>query len=292
MLIMLTNYNFANAQLNTQDLVVTIKDIRTHKLENSDLMQIKLRIQNDGNDEVRLYSNHFGLFDSQLRKYAATSSYDLEEQGETVPRGICRAVFGEGANPGLSFDTEVCFAVPKTNFQYDSLIIYENMIAQSTKNAKIVPLVDNSVGYRTFVEKIQPEDENLAMRAEEVESSGGCLIATAAYGTELTHEVQNLRDIRNKLYKTESGNFMKSINGLYYSFSPTVADWERENPAFRETVKIMITPAMVSFTILDHNGIETDSGLVGYVTSVVLLNIGMYFVSPAVIIYKLRNRNG
>lgn len=121
------------------------------------------------------------------------------------------------------------------------------------------------------------------------ESAGGCLIATAAYGTELSPEVQNLRDIRNKMYATElGGDLMKSINDFYYSFSPTVADWERENQVFREIVKIAITPSMVSFTILDHNSIESEIELVGYVISIVLLNIGMYFVVPALIVFKIK----
>ena len=121
--------------------------------------------------------------------------------------------------------------------------------------------------------------------AEQVESDGGCLIATAAYGSELTDEVQNLREIRNKMYETETGGeLMKSVNEFYYSFSPTVSDWERENPILRESVKLLITPAMISFTVLDHEGINSDQDLINYVASITFLNIGMYFVAPAVLL--------
>lgn len=171
--------NSAFAQIDAKNLVVTIKDIGVQKLTNSDLVRIKLTILNNADDVVRLYAGNFALLDSQLRKYAATSGYELEEKGESIPQGVCDVLFGQGANPGLSFDLEVCFEVPKTNFQYDSLILYENMIMQETKTAQIVPLTENSVGYQTLIEKIQPEDEKLAVRAEEVESQGGCLIATA-----------------------------------------------------------------------------------------------------------------
>jgi len=81
---------------------------------------------------------------------------------------------------------------------------------------------------------------------------------------------------------------MRTINDFYYSFSPTVADWERENFVFKETVKLVITPSMTSFMILDHTSIDTEESLIGYVVSVVLLNIGMYFVLPAIVIHRVR----
>jgi hypothetical protein len=73
-------------------------------------------------------------------------------------------------------------------------------------------------------------------------AGGGCLIATATYGSELAPQVQQLREIRDKeLLRTEAGkSFMKKFNDFYYSFSPAIADYERENPIFRG-VKLAIT---------------------------------------------------
>ena len=75
------------------------------------------------------------------------------------------------------------------------------------------------------------------------ETGGGCLIATATFGSELAPQVQKLREIRdNSLVLTKSGSsFMIGFNQIYYSFSPTIADWERENPIFKEAVKLTIT---------------------------------------------------
>jgi len=55
---------------------------------------------------------------------------------------------------------------------------------------------------------------------------GGCLIATATFGSELAPQVQQLRELRdNTLLQTNSGSaFMESFNQFYYSFSPTIAD--------------------------------------------------------------------
>ena len=120
---------------------------------------------------------------------------------------------------------------------------------------------------------------------------GGCLIATAAYGSELALQVQQLRELRdNTILQTESGSaFMAGFNQFYYSFSPMIADYERENPAFRETVKLTLTPLLTSLTLLQYVDIDSESEMLGYGISVILLNIGIYFVAPAVLITKIRS---
>jgi hypothetical protein len=126
----------------------------------------------------------------------------------------------------------------------------------------------------------------------EQQSGGGCLIATAAFGSEMAPQVQFLREIRDgTVLQTQSGStFMTGFNQFYYSFSPTIADYERENPAFKETVKIAITPMLTSLAILNYVDIDSEEEMLGYGIGIILLNIGMYFVAPAVIIFKIRNR--
>ena len=119
---------------------------------------------------------------------------------------------------------------------------------------------------------------------------GGCLIATATYGSEMSSQVQQLRELRdNSLLQTESGtNFMNTFNDVYYSFSPVIADYERENPIFKELVKITITPMITSLSILNYVDMDSEIEVVGYGISLILLNVGMYFALPATIIYKIR----
>ena len=126
----------------------------------------------------------------------------------------------------------------------------------------------------------------------EQQGGGGCLIATAAFGSEMAPQVQFLREIRdNTVLQTQSGSaFMTGFNQFYYSFSPTIADYERENPAFKEAVKIAITPLLTSLAILNYVDINSEEEMLGYGIGVILLNIGMYFVAPAVIIFKIKNR--
>ena len=123
-------------------------------------------------------------------------------------------------------------------------------------------------------------------------NSGGCLIATAAFGSEMASQVQFLREIRdNTVLQTESGtSFMTGFNQFYYSFSPAIADYERENLVFKETVKLMLTPLLTSLTLLHYADIDSESEMLGYGIGVILLNIGMYFVAPAVLIMTVRKR--
>jgi len=114
------------------------------------------------------------------------------------------------------------------------------------------------------------------------ENGGGCLIATATYGTELAPQVQQLRELRdNHLLETESGStFMTGFNQLYYSFSPTIADLERESPLFKELVKLTINPLITSLSILNYVDMDSEAEVLGYGIGLILLNVGMYIVAP------------
>jgi len=139
------------------------------------------------------------------------------------------------------------------------------------------------------VEKIEKQGEGII---KSIPSGGGCLIATATYGSELVPQVQQLRELRdNKLLNTESGSaFMSTFNDFYYSFSPYIADYERENPIFREMVKIAITPMISSLSLLNYVEMDSEVEVLGYGISLILLNVGMYFVAPAIAFVAIRKK--
>ena len=122
---------------------------------------------------------------------------------------------------------------------------------------------------------------------ESTEEGGGCLIATAAYGSEMSQQVQLLRELRdNQLLQTESGSaFMGAFNNVYYSFSPAIADMERENPMFKEVVKLGLTPMLSSLSIMGNANSESE--VLGLGLSVIALNLGMYLGVPAFGIIKV-----
>ena len=125
-------------------------------------------------------------------------------------------------------------------------------------------------------------------------TSGGCLIATATYGTELSPQVQMLREIRdNSVLGTQSGTtFMSIFNLFYYSFSPAIADLERQNPMFREFVKVTITPMISTLSILNYVDIDSEYEMLGYGIGVIMLNAGMYLGIPIIAVVKYAKNIG
>jgi hypothetical protein len=128
-------------------------------------------------------------------------------------------------------------------------------------------------------------------RKESSEERGGCLIATATYGSEMAPQVQMLREIRdNQLMNTKSGSaFMSGFNELYYTFSPTIADMERESPVFKEIMKAVLTPMLSSLTIMENA--ESESEVLELGLSVIALNLGIYVGLPAIIVIGIKKRN-
>ena len=166
-----------------------------------------------------------------------------------------------------------------------------------------VPVIEEPEPIAIVEPEPEPEPEPQALCGEgtvmkdgkcvaEQKEGGGCLIATAAFGSEMAPQVQFLREIRdNTVMNTQSGTaFMTGFNQVYYSFSPAVADLERENPVFKEAVKETLTPMLTSLTLLNYVEVDTEEEMLGYGIGIILLNIGMYFVAPAAAIIAIKNR--
>jgi tetratricopeptide (TPR) repeat protein len=135
--------------------------------------------------------------------------------------------------------------------------------------------------------EVQEKTEQEKITQLEADEKGGCLIATATYGSEMATEVQHLRELRdNQLLQTESGTaFMGMFNNVYYTFSPIIADYERENPLFKEAVKIAITPMISSLSLMENANSESEVLSMGL--PVIMLNLGIYLGVPAFGIIKV-----
>jgi hypothetical protein len=91
---------------------------------------------------------------------------------------------------------------------------------------------------------------------------GRCIIATAAYGSELEPEIQLLRDFRDqRLLSTFAGRgFMTVFNTFYYSFSPQIAEIVASNSIIAELTKTMISPLiqiLKVFAMVDATELST-----------------------------------
>ena len=174
-------------------------------------------------------------------------------------------------------------------FGTESSVDREDMYLMIGDNDGTEPIIHNDVIVEVNASD-NPSYDEAVKQATDFKERGGCLIATAAFGSEMAPQVQFLREIRdNTVLKTESGTaFMTSFNQFYYSFSPTIADYERENPVFKEAVKLTLTPLLTSLTLLQYADINSESEMLGYGISVIMLNIGMYFIVPALVIIKIK----
>jgi hypothetical protein len=186
----------------------------------------------------------------------------VTSKGETVFGPIPLTHTGEGS---VKIPVKV-----NTVGDYFALVEIEGILFQ--------PIPLETVSFKFSVSEAQSDNSQ----------NGGCLIATATYGSELATQVQLLREIRdNTMLSTGSGTaFMLAFNQFYYTFSPTIADWERQNPVFKEAVKLAITPMITTLSLLNYIDIDSEEELVVYGIGVILLNFGIYFVIPALIITK------
>ena len=183
-----------------------------------------------------------------------------------------------------SGETQVFGPIPLTHTSVGSVTIPiefasgENKISIDVEGILFKPIPSEVVTFTVMAEKQTPAN-----------TKSGCLIATAAFGTELAPQVQLLRETRdNVLFSTGAGTtFMAGFNEFYYTFSPAVADLQRQNPAFKEIVKVTITPMLSTMSILNYANIDSEQEMLGYGIGVILLNTGMYFVFPAIVIVKL-----
>jgi hypothetical protein len=164
-------------------------------------------------------------------------------------------------------------------------------IAQQQKELEKITIEESELKIIEKEDSLLIEEKYDSLLIEEkYDSGGGCLIATATFDSEMASQVQLLREIRdNQLMKTISGkSFMTGFNQFYYSFSPYVADMERENPVFKGMIKIGITPLLSTLSVMSFA--ETEYEVLVYGVGVIMMNLGMYVAAPAMIVYQIRKK--
>jgi peptidyl-prolyl cis-trans isomerase B (cyclophilin B) len=229
-----------------------------------------------------------------LEKVLETRSLEIISQEKSIVNGKEAYVTnarGFFQSNGESFDVQFSEVIISTNkkfyiFAYSNgAENFDNQISKFEESVNSFKIISESPK-----EPFKETKDAANIQSTNEEKGGGCLIATAAFGSELAPQVQQLRELRdNTILTTQSGTaFMTGFNQLYYSFSPTIADLEREQPIFKEAVKLTLTPMLTSLSLLNYVDIDSEQEMLGYGISLILLNIGMYFVAPAMIIHRLR----
>ena len=60
----------------------------------------------------------------------------------------------------------------------------------------------------------------------------------------------------------------------------------RDSPYFKEAVKLAITPMISSLSLMENA--ETESEVLSFGISVIMLNLGMYLGIPAIVVVGIR----
>ena len=92
----------------------------------------------------------------------------------------------------------------------------------------------------------------------------------------------------NSYERTFGGKATPTFPYNFKDYRLSYADLEREYPFFKEAVKLAITPMISTLSILNYVEINSEQEILSYGIGIILMNIGMYFVAPAIVISKIR----
>lgn len=282
--------NVSIIDLNTNEVTGTISTgfVPAQMLIDSD--EHKLYVSHHASPHVSVVNLITKEIEKQIQLQGPTSAIALDKKS-----GLLHVTYLPTSGvTGQAFLNKVEFIDVKTNSLVAGYDIPANpFVMQIDENGQLFASVikDGTVFSVDLPERTRYQEVVTTAEEKQTEKSG-CLIATAAYGTELAPQVQLLREVRdNVLFSTNSGTtFMAGFNEFYYSFSPAVADLERQSPIFKEIVKATITPMLSTLSILQFVDINSESEMLGYGIGTILLNAGIYFVVPALVILKLKNK--
>ena len=249
-------------------------------------------------DNYNILSSQIELDSSGIVKWRQISA-DAIRSDDMDDGGILLAQYDDNDSLLTAFKTLKNSVEYQENVSYLSATCVEGWHEEQWKTMLCLKddmfiMTGNNFGESELVMKqiLNKIDDTLSLPKIETSSDqgGGCLIATATYGSEMSQQVQQLRELRdNQLLQTKSGTaFMGTFNDIYYSFSPIIADYERENPYFKEAVKIAITPMISTLSLMENA--ESESEVLGLGLSVIVLNLGMYLGVPSIVIVGIRKK--
>ncbi len=109
-------------------------------------------------------------------------------------------------------------------------------------------------------------------------TTGGCFIATAAYGTPLAKEIQILREFRDKYLLTNPGG--QVLVSIYYIVSPPIGRFITEHPSLKPIVRAGLVPAVAMSTMAVNTTATHKMAITG---------LGV-LISAAVAMWAMRRR--
>ena len=167
-----------------------------------------------GGDDPKILSNYIFENDAGRKAHLVISTQNMETPTETVQFKIAQIHFSNSDTNYsiIHINLTEWFRYEINSFDF-TVKNFEIMIDGKMQS---IDFGDHPVFKQLIIDsREKPEPESLPPARV-----GGCLIATAAFGSEMAPQVQFLREIRdNTVLQTESGSaFMTGFNQFYYSF--------------------------------------------------------------------------
>jgi C1A family cysteine protease len=145
-----------------------------------------------------------------------------------------------------------------------------------------------SIGTRVESANGGSDSENITVKV-----TGSCFIFTAAYGSSLAPQVQMLTHFRGDIAsKSKVGkDFFSTFNSIYYSISPSIAEFISQNEGIQTGTRYFVTPLVfVSFLSIHLNhilsGVLPNEFAMFMSLFLVALLSGAFYLSPLFVVLR------
>ncbi len=121
-----------------------------------------------------------------------------------------------------------------------------------------------------------------------------CIIATAAYGSEMAPEVIYMRYVRDRVVgSTPTGKILRDdFNNWYYVWSPPIAQYISDKPLLRAVFRVLLVPIDISVRVADlafHAvGGENFGSILGFAVAAIIAVLSYVMIPTALLVFAIR----
>lgn len=241
-------------------------------------------LKNGGNSNLGIYAGPSGL----IIPYIPGFTVDLTRTWSMIDMPIINSPLGTFST--YRYRTQETIQSPYGTVELTVLASYD-------KNTQILiysEVVASMSGFSAIIGKVELREANLEFTPSAT-GSPQCVIATATYGSEISPEVQFLREFRDQdIMGTMAGReFMTVFHAWYYSFSPNIASVIANNPMMQSVFKVILYPLIgilhlsaATYSMFNFNS-EIAVVMAGFMASAL---IGVVYFSPIGVLISSKKR--
>ncbi len=290
-----SNLKFYDVSSSTSKLIVTTSGTLTQNGEVTPLdsnstidfptdRDTLIFLRNGGNANIEIYGGPSGL----VVPYIPGFTVDLTRTWSMIDMPIINSPLGTIST--YRYRTQENVPSPYGDVELTVLASYD-------KNTQVLvygEVVASMSGFSAIIGKVELRESNLEFTPS-ASGSPQCVIATATYGSEISPEVQFLRDFRDQdIMNTMAGReFMTVFHSWYYSFSPNIASIISDSPRLQTVFKVILYPLIgilqlsaATYGVFNFNQ-EIAVVMAGFMASAL---IGVVYFSPIGILVSIRKR--